>query len=57
VVTTQPILMKTTLARQLFVKIPIVNLIEIALSGSVAVTRQATWYQHNVFLFSLIKNA
>ena len=57
VVITQPIFMKTTLARQLFVKIPTMNLIEIALSGSVVVTRQTTWYPHNAFLFSLIKNA
>ena len=56
-VTTQPIFMKITLARQLFVKIPIMNLIEIALSSSVAVTRRDTWYPHNKFLFSLIKKA
>jgi len=55
--TTHPIFMKNTLARQLFVKIPIINLIEIALSGSVAVTRRETWYPYNAFLFSLLKNA
>ena len=41
--TTQPIFMKTTLARQPFVKITKKNLIEIALRGSVAVTRRETW--------------